>query len=80
MAKKSAWETLDFGARPDTDPKVQLIRTVDVLLLGPTMIAAAVRSDLPKPLRYFLGVAGAATIVFNGVNLAIAADRSARGR
>lgn len=81
MASKDL-QRFDFGANPDTDIKVQAIRVVDVVVLGPTMVAAAYHAKrLPKLLRWFLGISGVATTVFNGVNLARAADaRAARGR
>lgn len=72
---------LDFGADPDTDLKVQAIRVVDLVLLGPVMVFAATRCDaLPKPLRIFLALSGVATSVFNGANLARAADKRAASR
>lgn len=60
-----------FGAAPDTSVQVQVIRLVDVFLLGPTMLtfAATSRDRAPLVARAFLGAAGLATIVFNGANL-----------
>ena len=58
-----------------TDGATQAVRLADVFVLGPVMIGAAVAAeDLPAPVRVFLGLSGAATIVFNGVNFLRAAS------
>lgn len=46
------------------DPgKAQLVRLVDVVLLGPLMIAAA--GNLPRAARVVLAIAGVLTISYN---------------
>lgn len=47
---------------------VQLVRLVDVFVLGPVMIAAARRSPFSSnALNGFLLLSGVATIAFNGI-------------
>ena len=50
--------------------KSQMVRLVDVFVLGPFMIWTASRKHLPPLSRLLLGVSGLATIVYNGVNYA----------
>lgn len=46
---------------------VQAVRVLDVVAIGPAMIAGAVGAKrLPSVVRLLLGVSGAATILFNG--------------
>lgn len=47
--------------------KTQAVRVLDVLLIGPLMIAAALR-PLPEPWRIALGVTGFLTILYNARN------------
>lgn len=48
--------------------KTQTIRLVDVFLLGPFLILAALWRRPPAAVRLGVAFAGVATIVFNGVN------------
>lgn len=49
--------------------KSQAVRAIDVFALGPFMIWAAYRATaLPQWARVTLGVAGAATVVYNARN------------
>jgi len=48
-------------------PKVQIIRLVDVFVLGPTMIWFGIAAGgLPQIAKDFMILAGIATIIFNG--------------
>ena len=48
-------------------PKVQLIRLVDVFVLGPTMIWFGIAATgLPQIAKDFMILSGIATIIFNG--------------
>lgn len=49
--------------------KTQIVRVLDVLVIGPLMIYAGVTTPPPKNwLKYSLIALGAATIVYNGQN------------
>jgi len=53
----------------DQVQKTQLVRLADVFAIGPLMIYAAVKAEeLPMWVRVALGLSGAGTIVYNGVN------------
>ena len=55
----------------DTEPvgKTQLIRVLDVLLIGPVMMRAAYELRASSPLlASVLGASGAATVVYNWAN------------
>jgi len=55
----------------DQVEKTQLIRKVDVGLIGPAMMIAAANKHLHPVLRIILGVSGFATVLYNGNNLYI---------
>ncbi len=57
-----------LGALGRGKGKTQPVRLFDVFALGPFMIWSASAGKLPAPARLALVVAGAATIVFNGLN------------
>lgn len=48
--------------------KPQSVRLLDIFLIGPLMIAGAMRSRMPEPWRTMLLVSGALTILYNGAN------------
>ena len=48
--------------------KTQVIRIIDVVVIGPVMIAAATNKHLHPALRISLAVFGVATMVYNGYN------------
>lgn len=48
--------------------KTQSVRAIDVLVLGPFLIVAALWRRPPAAVRIGVAFAGVATIVFNGVN------------
>jgi hypothetical protein len=48
--------------------KSQAVRLVDVLVLGPFMMWAASRRELPEWARLALFVAGGLTVAYNGRN------------
>lgn len=48
--------------------KSQLLRLIDVFVLGPFMIYAAMQKDPPALLRAGLAIAGVATILYNARN------------
>ena len=55
---------------PQDLPGTQVIRVLDVIAVGPGLIAAGVGwTTAPRLLRVGLAFTGAATILFNGVNL-----------
>ena len=75
------WLTADFGGCPDDDPKVQVIRTIDLFVMGPAMIwIGATHPTAPKWLKVFIVASGIGTSVFNGANLARCIDRKERAR
>lgn len=45
--------------------KPQAVRLVDVFLIGPAMIYVTKFPGPPLPIRWFLGIAGVATIAYN---------------
>ena len=46
---------------------VQAVRLADVFALGPAMVYVAYKArGVPAPLRWFLGLSGVATILWNG--------------
>ena len=48
--------------------EVQLVRLVDVFLLGPAMIYVSIYAkNIPIVVKSFLGFSGAMTIVYNGL-------------
>ena len=57
-----------LGRAPGLWRKSQPVRLVDVFLLGPFMVWAGIQGKLPRPARFVLIAAGAATVVFNGLN------------
>lgn len=71
--------TLDFGRRPDDDPKVQVIRAIDLFVMGPAMIwIGATHPRAPTWLKAFIVVSGIGTSVFNGANLVRCLERKDR--
>lgn len=48
--------------------KSQRVRLLDVLVLGPFMVWAAGRRELPEWARAGLAIGGALTIVYNAAN------------
>lgn len=48
--------------------KTQLIRLVDVFVLGPFMLYAATLPRLSRTQKTALGIIGAATVIYNLVN------------
>lgn len=55
--------------RDDKIQKTQAVRLADVFAIGPLMIYAATKTeDLPMWVRVALGLCGAGTIAYNGVN------------
>lgn len=65
-----------FGHNPDPSWRTQMVRIIDVIALGPVMIVAAMQAkELPATVRWFIGISGAATMLFNGVNFFRAANR-----
>lgn len=74
-----SWAPTDFGERPDCDPKVQVVRALDLFVMGPVMIWAAVtHPKIPTAVRWFLFASGVGTSVFNGTNLVRCLERSKR--
>lgn len=58
-----------IGRAPALWQKTQPIRLVDVFLLGPFMVWVGARATgIPVVARLVLIAAGAATVVFNGLN------------
>jgi hypothetical protein len=58
------------AAEPSLRIKTQGVRVMDVLVIGPAMIAGGImESNLPKELRALLLYNGIATVFFNGMNL-----------
>jgi uncharacterized membrane protein len=58
--------------------KSQLVRLVDVLLLGPLLIAWALRGRMTRGERALLAGIGALTIVYNGANYLANAQAATR--
>jgi hypothetical protein len=52
----------------DVNGKTQLVRLLDVFVLGPLMIYIAARYKIHEPQRTTLLVSGVLTIIYNGVN------------
>lgn len=50
------------------DSNVQLVRLADVFLIGPFIIYAGTRKELPQNIRFGLIAVGIGTIVYNGYN------------
>ena len=49
--------------------QAQLVRLIDVFLLGPAMVVIALEAeDQPSWLRWFIGISGVCTTAFNGYN------------
>lgn len=77
FSSKEKNEESGFNVNSDVDLKLvnvtdekqtQIVRIVDVLLIGPVLIYASTFKSLPKYLRYFLLITGIATILYNGNN------------
>ena len=49
--------------------KTDLIRFLDVVLIGPLMIYGAKRARIPEGLKLILYASGVGTILYNGYNL-----------
>ncbi len=50
-------------------PGTQIIRWVDVLILGPVMIKASQSKNLTEAEQAILLVGGVGTVIFNGANI-----------
>jgi hypothetical protein len=50
------------------DTNVQLVRLADVFLIGPFLIYAGTRKELPQNIRFGLIAVGIGTIAYNGYN------------
>lgn len=48
--------------------KSQYVRVLDVVAIGPLMIAAGRKNGLPANMRALLVMTGVATILYNGAN------------
>ena len=60
----------DFGGCPDDDPKVQIVRTIDLYVMGPAMMWIAwTHPTAPKWVKAFIFASGVGTSLFNGANL-----------
>lgn len=66
-----------FNVNADVDLKLvdvseekqtQIVRLIDVFLIGPVLIYASTFKSLPNVLRYLLLILGIATILYNGNN------------
>lgn len=57
--------------------KTQAVRLVDVFALGPFMVYAACKEKLSTPERITLGLAGLATMLYNGKNFLEAQAKAA---
>lgn len=85
-----SWTSLDFGECPDCDPKVMVVRTIDLFVMGPAMIWFAVAMPSPPKgsklakfmpaLRLFMFVSGVGTSLFNGANLVRCLEQRDRER
>lgn len=53
----------------DTSERAQIIRVLDVMLLGPAMVYAGMGKDLPEGLKALMLLTGLGTILYNGYNL-----------
>lgn len=49
--------------------KTDLIRILDVIVIGPLMIYGAKRARMPEPMKMILYASGVGTILYNGYNL-----------
>jgi len=49
--------------------KTNLIRFLDIVLIGPLMIYGAKRAKMPEGLKMILYASGVGTILYNGYNL-----------
>jgi len=50
------------------DTNVQIVRLADVFLIGPFLIFAGTRKELPQNIRFGLIAVGIGTIAYNGYN------------
>lgn len=70
----------DFGGCPDDDPKVQIVRTIDLFVMGPAMVwIGATHPTAPPIVKAFIVVSGIGTSLFNGANLVRCLHRQERG-
>ena len=58
------------GIRRDKDAseRTQIIRMLDVMLLGPAMVYAGMGKELPDGLKAMMLITGLGTILYNGYN------------
>ena len=60
-------QIVDQARYGDVD-KAQIIRIVDVMVLGPAMLYAGLGKTLPEGLKTLMVLTGIGTIIYNGYN------------
>lgn len=65
---ESATRIVDDQGQIVTAEKAQVIRLLDMFLLGPAMIYAGLGKDLPQGLKAMMFLTGVGTIIYNGHN------------